>query len=589
MPNYQFQIDELELNDGTTIVPPSLTVVLGPNNSGKSQLLKDILALCTTRTARLPGSTVLVKDLRLSLPADRIAIAAAYPQLKTVSIGGRFRAHSLSPNLTSSHMVDTGIEYPTDCRTQEILIESVGNALTAILTTEHRLLLAKEGPSTSHQHKSDNLLQELYRANSPSTLERTISDYVDQVFPGNRVALDFTDLQKLRIRVAESFDDCPADPREARMPMSAKRVLDTQGDGIRSFVGIVIALKTTNRPLILVDEPEAFLHPPQAFEIGRFIASEVRNGRQIIVSTHSTDVLRGISSVTDSANIIRIDRIENSNRFRHLPTQKLKEISLDPLLSSARVLDGLFYSAAVVTEADSDARFFHSASAKVRESLDVHFVNAANKQTVPKIMNLYDAMGVRRAGIVDFDVLRVADEWQSTINVLSFTSGEASELMAIRVEIASEVERLPASERIHLLLRGTDEIRGSLSAVVTQLGEVGEDRTRDETMLNQIERRLNELARATRAWNKVKEYGREALPSALQLRFDRLSQICCTKGLFIVPTGQLESMLVDYGIQRTTNKREWIGRALALVRGLEVDISKQPWKIISEIHKYLSA
>jgi hypothetical protein len=100
---------------------------------------------------------------------------------------------------------------------------------------------------------------------------------------------------------------------------------------------------------------------------------------------------------------------------------------------------------------------------------------------------------------------------------------------------------------------------------------------------------LNELARATRSWNKVKELGREALPPTLQLRFDRLWEISSSKGLFIVPTGQLESMLVDYEIPRTSNKREWIGRALALVKALEVDVTKQPWKIVSEIHKYLSA
>jgi len=35
----------------------------------------------------------------------------------------------------------------------------------------------------------------------------------------------------------------------------------------------------------------------------------------------------------------------------------------------------------------------------------LHFVNADNKQTVPRILRLYQDMGVRAAGIVNFDVL----------------------------------------------------------------------------------------------------------------------------------------------------------------------------------------
>ncbi|MGZ3471666.1 MAG: AAA family ATPase [Isosphaeraceae bacterium] len=57
--------------------------------------------------------------------------------------------------------------------------------------------------------------------------------------------------------------------------------LDEQGDGIRSFVGIVVALLILNRGLFLIDEPEAFLHPPQAYRIGAFIAEQSSLSRQL--------------------------------------------------------------------------------------------------------------------------------------------------------------------------------------------------------------------------------------------------------------------------------------------------------------------
>src|SRR5262245_45189662 len=171
--------------------------------------------------------------------------------------------------------------------------------------------------------------------------------------------------------------------------MQDKEKLDDQGDGIRSFVGIIVALLTLKRGLFLIDEPEAFLHPPQAFRIGSLIADQSNQSRQIILATHSADVVRGILSRTNDVAIIRFEPTGNTNHFNHLNAQRLKTIIKGPLLSSARVLDGLFYGGAVVVEADADARFYQAASVKRSRALDLHFVNADNKQTVPTIVKLY--------------------------------------------------------------------------------------------------------------------------------------------------------------------------------------------------------
>jgi len=38
-----------------------------------------------------------------------------------------------------------------------------------------------------------------------------------------------------------------------------------QGDDVKSFVGMLLAITATEYPLLLIDEPETFLHPPQAY------------------------------------------------------------------------------------------------------------------------------------------------------------------------------------------------------------------------------------------------------------------------------------------------------------------------------------
>ena len=39
---YDFKINKIVTNDNTPIIPKHINVIIGPNNSGKSQFLKDI-------------------------------------------------------------------------------------------------------------------------------------------------------------------------------------------------------------------------------------------------------------------------------------------------------------------------------------------------------------------------------------------------------------------------------------------------------------------------------------------------------------------------------------------------------------------
>ena len=594
---FSYRLSSLVLNDGTKTNPSALTVFIGPNNAGKSQALKDILNL-STRPSHARRDVVVVTNTNFQLPETLADLVHAYPSLtRTQDKGGNWRYHGLNPMLDQQHTVGGG-RWPEDFEPPFLTPESrekhrdwfgeqFGPGLVAFLTTEQRLRLVKEAPSSDNEYSTANLLQAFY--NSHSATERKVSDYVSKLFTNKRIALDFTTLRNLRIRVASDFSDVPPDPRDAREVMRGKRLLDEQGDGIRSFVGIVVALETLDRPLILIDEPEAFLHPPQALAIGRFIAGETRSGRQIIVATHSTDVLRGITSVTQEADIIRVDRVDDTNRFQQLSPASLKNVILDPLLSSSRVLDGLLYPVAIVTEGDRDSRFFQAVLQKLPDALDTHFVNASSKQAVPQIMAVYTDMGIRRAGIVDFDILRVDADWQQALGTLSFSETERNRATLIRDEIAQFVKQQPVDQRIRAVKDKIAEVDESLREHESAQFATPEEKHRaDERFLKSMERRLQEAAHETGPWNELKRKGRDHLPEALQSSFDDLFELCADKGFFILPTGELESMLADYGIEHTTNKRDWIRRALQLVPNLTVDLERNPWKFARKISGQLS-
>ena len=588
---FAFTLNKLGLNDGSEITPGPLTVICGPNNVGKSRSLKDIRDLCASRQ-QVRGKIIL--RIITSVPQSLAELRQSYDVEMYLEENRSWVFRSLEPELCSEYSVSGGSEWPKDyeiaflrgqINAQTHFLSTYGTAMFAFLTTEHRLQLVKESDSPSHENESSSILQALYDCEKET--EQIIRRCVKNAF-GCEVALDFSVLNKLRLRVGPDFSQIPADPRDAKPIFAKYPTLDDQGDGIRSFVGIVVALLAVHRSLFLIDEPEAFLHPPQAFRIGEFLAEQASNARQIILATHSADVLRGIISKTRNVTIIRMDREGEKNAFKQLEPGRLKNVICDPLLSSARVLDGLFYSGAVVVEADSDARFYHTASHKHSPNLDLHFVNADNKQTVPRIVRLYHDMGVHAVGVVDFDILRSGGDFKKSLEELGASEEDLRTTGEIRDAIGEIAKDASTEDRFNKVKEGVNAFAEKIRSAEIGFSSLGIERSeQQEQFLRQVENRIREIGESSKGWRKLKEEGRDALPLELQPRFDELWKICAKYGLLIVPTGQLESMLTEYGIERTTDKRSWLGKALTLVAGLTIDDSKYPWRFVKEIHSRL--
>ena len=584
---YTYKLTRIVFNDGTEIQPGNLTVIIGPNNAGKSRTLKEI-AQRTTKS-RFPTGVV-VRDVEWTTPQNLQELREAYQLERYQDENQNWMFRTLAPELSQEHQTNASFwseeqQVSQYLSNKTLFAENFGVAMVAFINTEYRLQLVKVAASAAHERQEVNLLQALY--NAGSTLETDIQKLVKRAF-GKEIKLDFTVPQQLLLRVGDDFSSIPPDPRDARHLMQQYEKLDDQGDGIRSFVGITTALLATKRNVLLVDEPEAFLHPPQAFRIGEFIAEQATSQNQMILATHSVDLLRGILSKTTDVTILRIDRRDQTNYFNILDSTRLRELVNDPLLSSARVLDGLFYSGVVVVEADSDGRFYHTASNKRKNNIDLHFVNADNKQTVPRITTLYRDMGVRCVGIVDFDVLNDSAEFKKQLESLECDEESIKSLLVIRDKIAEVAKELPPDERLQKIKEQINSLLASLSVLeVKNFDSDGEAKSEKEKFLSQAERRAREIAASTKNWNELKKQGRAALPTELQSSFDELLEICAKRGLFINPYGELESMLTHRGIPYMTDKREWITRALSLLPGLEVNDSEAPWQFIKAIQEYL--
>jgi len=578
--SYVYRINQITFSDKTALNLPNLTVLLGPNNCGKSRALKDIVKLTCSRNKDI----VVVNQALPSIPPNAKALMDDYGVTLIPSGDYKGNTRYLRPDLQHEQLsgFPPHLNWPNDFDNIVRDINQFGpnfaGQLTALLSTENRLTIVSQSRSAGEISEAKNLLQVLY--SSGSAREKEIRSLVKKAFPGVDIALDFSSPQQLEFRVGKDFDSLPPDPRDARAILEKCDRLDEQGDGLRSYVGIVVALSTLKRSVFLIDEPEAFLHPPQAVRLGQFIASQASPNRQIVVATHSADVLRGIIFQSSDAQIVRIDRIGDSNAIKLLDPAELKTLTLDPLLSAAGVLDGLFYSGVVVTEADADSRFFQSVSTKINSGLDLHYVNADNKQTVPKVLAPYKKLGVRCAGIVDIDVLNDSGEFKKQLIAAGVTGADYDSALVARQKIEDEIKSTPPEDRLKVILEQISKAKIMIDEVMSK------SPAEQEKSLGELKRILKRLEADTSAWQNLKKYGMRVLPDSHE-EFFKLYRICSTAGLFIIPTGELETMLSEHGIDWQSDKRVWINRALQLVPSMQVEMQKQPWKFTLDIINHL--
>src|SRR4051794_9479714 len=91
---YQYKIREITFSEGTCLPLPNLTVLVGPNNAGKSRALKDIVDLTCSDTAE----PVVVRQAVPQLPKRIDDLDKDYGISPTVE-KGKSSFHWLRPTL----------------------------------------------------------------------------------------------------------------------------------------------------------------------------------------------------------------------------------------------------------------------------------------------------------------------------------------------------------------------------------------------------------------------------------------------------------------------------------------------------------
>lgn len=419
-------LKRMTLVAGTTPSQPSLevdlssvTVFVGPNNSGKSRALQEIESWM--RHAQPPKGLVVKSiefeaweqkaieseiealevepDLNESLQPDHILVSKLNPQNNA----------SIRTQIHKSALVQQA-QNPNGNRNRYATFLSM---FTLKLDGTNRLALVNPQDAGDLQKTAPNHIAHLFVDNAARERLRKI---VHEAF-GRHLVVDPTDIGKLRFRLSsraphDESEEKGWDSRAQRFHGDAMPIADAS-DGVKAFVGMLSTMIAGDPKVTLIDEPEAFLHPALSAKLGKEVAAALgTSDRRAFVSTHSASFLMGCVQSGVGVNIVRVTYDHHLATARLLRRDELAHLMRNPLLRSVGVLNALFYNAVVVTESDADRAFYQEINERLLAANDPRaivgclFLNAQNKQTVWDIVKPLRNLGIPAAGVVDIDVLK---------------------------------------------------------------------------------------------------------------------------------------------------------------------------------------
>ena len=535
--------------DGEKIRVGKFTLLVGPNNVGKSQTLKDI------HRKLLKGhkaETTLIKEIEIDRPEKFDDLLEGLDvRVDQMNVGNH-----IIDSVTSSFEKNSIIRVQLEPHRQEFERKKeldytylgLSKFRVFYMDSESRLKIASKSPNYIPEESSPKtLLQALY--GSLGEFDEKLKSAFKSTF-GMDIRLDYSAGLELRLAVAKEFAEIPEAPRAAYPIMKQYPSIELQGDGFRSFVAVVLSLLLSKDKVVLLDEPEAFLHPEQARRLGKWISDHASDFPcQILVATHNSNFLSGLLSGSQPADIYRLNRVNDLTKFHKITSEATQALSKSPILSSQRVLEGIFSKGVVVCESDTDRIIYNAVAVHEHKNQEILFIHAHNKQTIKDVVKLLKDAAIPTAAVIDIDIFNSESDLSNA--VLAFKSDfNTARLLEIRRGIAQHIENVSEEEILA-------QLKVSLEELMAQLDN-------NEHSLAGARGALNRVRSESTKWSGLKKRGIESLAGGWQGKANELIEICKEIGLFIVPVGELEGW-----IDLQVRKNRWALPALEKIHANE--------------------
>ena len=536
------EIESITLKNDQTINLGKISILVGANNVGKSQTLRDIQQ---RMQSGLPSKFVLLKEIKFRKPATFEDLFSNLSVSDSQHSIGQKRIVGINNNMTGQDSFEINFEHSKRQFEQQPNLDwvlgNISKFKVSHLDSSTRLNLIKTTSSFNPDIEDPaNILQNLFvKKENEELLKKAFSEAF-----GMEVMLDYSGLKDFCLRVAKEFPVIPEEPRKDYPITKEFNKIDNQGDGFRSFVGIVLSLLFSKDRIVLLDEPEAFLHPAQSRYLGKWIAdnSDKLSG-QIIISTHNSNFLSGLLQSDKRVDIFRLNRNDDNTTFKLIPPDATENLTKSPMLSSQRVLEAIFHKAVIVCEADADRIVYQTVSTLHQNNQEILFVYSHNKQTLKDVASLLIATQIPVGVISDIDLLNDETDFKNLFRAVTQTEA-TPELLAKRKAIADSVDNSSEQQ--------------ALEKLKENIAEFHEQLTKNEHTYGGAKGALNRIRKETSKWIFPKKKGIEGFDTEIRPKVLELIDELNKQNIFIIPVGELEGWM-DLG---TTRKNNWIVKAL---------------------------
>jgi hypothetical protein len=541
------ELRAVNLTNGIDVpISSSVTAVVGPNNAGKSTFLRELQQAFSRQPFQGPiTEQMLVRGYELGPDEDlagyKRKLSSTY-QLRPAGSYADGVMHEPNWRLSNgSTLLESNVN---ELWNSTLGFGQLAHYFSVLMNADNRLHMANaSGAYDTLRESASNAVQKLY---SDRSLEASLSALTLKAF-GKPITVNRYAGSQIYLHVGAPTEPESSSPQTKTYleELAALPRVDEQGDGFRAFIGMALSVMAGAYPVVLLDEPEAFLHPPQARLLGKFLAEQHAGGTQVIVSTHSEDIIAGLtSSAGTGVSIVRLTRDEDQTSVALLTAEAVQDLYDDPLIRYYDMLNGLFVRGVVICEADSDCTYYRA----VLELLDtkdgidsgLHFTHTGGKARIHVAMEAFRRTKVPVATLVDVDFLQNDVDFE---RILKAVGADLRLFERDRHVVTSAVRDRDQRKTVVAARAEVDDLLKDAKGEVTG------------TIAGQIAKAIAGRS----GWKEFKEQGKRMLHGDALSAYESLDQKLKGVGVFLVSVGELEGFHPEFS---SSNKARWLRSVL---------------------------
>jgi len=546
--------------EGDSFEVGTVTVFTGPNNCGATEALRDVARLFArfdplatdAETGDVPVTRV-IKDLTFvpKLTMERLLFGLTPRDSSTAE---EVTVQGLGPNFRTPYRRQVGAEIRNILYRPVITASAIWNSPLGdfmplrlfFLRPIDRQRLIEPVLARAPLQGPESLLQELQYAEE--RIHSQLDEVVSEAFDGMHVLLDETERINLSLRTTRTLPESAPNAIAAVRQFAAMPALESQGDGAIYFTSIVLSMLLGAGRVILIDHPDAYMHPRQAHQLGAWIAKHAAKlGCQVFLTTRDPAFISGLYEGGQDIGLVKLNRKEDTTTVRPLAVDAGRRLVQFPLLANQQAIDALFCDSVVVIPRNDDQVICELIARRELGANRVGFYHAHGGANVTLVAQALRQAHVPVCVVTELDVFEDVDRFSELVEAV--TGGPPPQpWLATRERLASHLEGWYDEEKLSQNTSDLENFLDQLKEGVEAEAAAKSQAERDEKFAK---------------WQQFKRDRLESLPHDLRIWLDELIDELKRKGIFVSTEGSFQHWIASDA--PASDQASWFTRAIEMI------------------------